>query len=52
MNDFSYGIYLMYLDLDELPRLFRRRWLWSAKGPNLAWFRRTDYYGDPDVPLS
>ena len=31
--------------------MFRGRWLWSARRPNLAWFRRKDYLGDPRVPL-
>jgi DUF1365 family protein len=41
----------MYLDLGELPELFRERWLWSSRGPNLARFRREDHYGDPAQPL-
>jgi DUF1365 family protein len=48
---FSYRIFLMYLDLAELDRVFERRWLWSARGANLAQFRRSDYLGDPAVPL-
>lgn len=43
---------LLYLDLDELPRLFERRWLWSARRPNLAWFRREDYLGRPEQDLA
>jgi uncharacterized protein len=46
-----YPLFLMYLDLAELPSLFDRRWLWSARGPNVAWFRRADYLGDRRVPL-
>ena len=42
---FAYRLFFLYLDLDELPRLFRRRWLWSADRANLAWFRRADYLG-------
>jgi DUF1365 family protein len=42
---------MMYLDLAELPRLFRRRWFWSASRPALARFRREDHLGDPAVPL-
>jgi hypothetical protein len=44
-------VFLLYLDLAELPGLFRRRWLWSAHRPNLAWFRRADHLGAPSVPL-
>jgi len=42
---------MMYLDLAELPGLFRKRWLWSASGPAVAWFRRQDHLGDPSRPL-
>ena len=48
---FSYRIFMMYLDLAELPSLFDGRWFWSARRPALAWFRRADYLGDPSVPL-
>jgi DUF1365 family protein len=42
---------MMYIDLGELPSLFKGRWLWSADRPAPAWFRRRDYLGSPDVPL-
>jgi len=42
---------MMYLDLAELPDLFRGRWLWSARRPALAWFRREDHLGDAARPL-
>jgi DUF1365 family protein len=51
-HDFCYALFLMYVDLDELPHLFRRRWLWSANRPNLAWFRRADYLGPHWQPLA
>ena len=40
------------LDLDELPELFDRHPLYSARRPAPARFRRSDYLGDPDVPLA
>jgi DUF1365 family protein len=43
---------MMYLDLDELPELFSRRWLWSTTRPALARFRRNDHLGASDEPLS
>lgn len=49
---FQYRLFMMYLDLDELPDLFDRFWLWSARRFNLAWFRREDHHGDPVTPLS
>ena len=48
---FTYRLYMMYLDLAELPRVFDKRWLWSASRPALARFRRRDHLGDPAVPL-
>ena len=48
---FNYRMFMMYLDLDELPSLFRRRWLWSAERPAVAQFRRSDHFGDPEVSL-
>ncbi len=48
---FRYRMFMMYLDLDELPALFARRWLWSVGRRNLAWFRRADYYGDAKLSL-
>jgi len=49
---FTYGLYLLYVDLEELPGLFRRRWLWSARRLNLAWFRRADHLGPAGRPLA
>jgi DUF1365 family protein len=50
-HQFSYSLYLLYLDLAELPALFDRYWFWSARRPNIAWFRRQDHIGDPTVSL-
>ncbi len=51
-HSFDYRLFLMYLDLDELPRLFEKRWFWSASRPALARFRRSDHIGDPSEPLA
>lgn len=48
---FSYQVYMVYLDLAELDQVFHDSWSWSSTSPNLAWFRRADYLGDPTVPL-
>ncbi len=50
-HEFSYPLFLMYLDIAELPGLFRKFWLWSAGPPAPAWFHRKDYLGDPWLPL-
>jgi uncharacterized protein len=51
VNQFRYGVFLMYLDLAELPTLFKGRLLWSGDRVHLAYFRRRDHLGDPQVPL-
>lgn len=39
---------MMYLDLAELPHLLDRHWGWSARGPALARFKRSDYHTNAD----
>jgi DUF1365 family protein len=48
---FGYRLFMLYLDLTELPKVFAGRWLWSTERPALAWLRRADYLGDPREPL-
>jgi DUF1365 family protein len=50
-NAFRYRLFMSYLDLAELPRLFDGRWFWSARQPALAWFRRKDFLGPTHLPL-
>jgi len=52
LHRFRYRLFMMYLDLDELPSLFDGRWLWSIRRFALARFRREDHLGDPAVPLA
>jgi DUF1365 family protein len=49
---FTYRIAQLYLDLDELDRVFEGRWLWSKGRRNLAEFRRSDFLGSPNKPLA
>lgn len=51
-NRFRYRLYMAWLDLAELPGLFDGYWLWSARRPALAWFRRRDYLAPHDRPLA
>ena len=46
-HEFSYSLYLMYLDLAELDQVFAGRWLWSTKGAAYCRFRREDHLGNP-----
>jgi len=50
-HSFQNAVHLLYLDLEELPQLFRDRWLWSFERRNLISFRRADYLGSPEEPL-
>ncbi len=51
-DELRYRMFMVYLDLDELPGCFDGRLLWSARRPALAWFRRCDHLGDPRTPLA
>jgi uncharacterized protein len=48
---FRFRLFMMYLDLAELPAVLDDRWLWSARRAAPARFRRADYHGDPALPL-
>jgi uncharacterized protein len=50
-NAFRYRIFMSFIDLAELPTLFAGRWLWSARRPAVAWFRRADFLGPKHLPL-
>lgn len=50
-HEFRYSIYMMYIDLKELPSLFDGSLFWSARRPAIARFRREDYFGNPNQPL-
>ncbi len=50
-NAFRYRLFMVWLDLAELDRVFARRWLWSTTRLALARFRREDYLGPHDRPL-
>ena len=50
-NIFRYRLFLMYLDLAELPELFKPYRFWSCERPNIAAFRREDYLGKANIPL-
>ena len=51
-HEFEYRVFMPYLCLDELPALFADKPLWSANGRALGEFRRSDFLGDPDLPLA
>lgn len=48
---FSFSLFMLYLDLAELDRVFAGRWAWSHRRVAPFRFRREDHIGDPAVPL-
>ena len=50
-NRFTYAVFFMYLDLDELEHVFENYWLWSVGSANVANFKRADYLGPAEIPL-
>lgn len=50
-NAFSYRLFMLYLDLAELDKVFEGRWLWSIGRLNLAWLKRGDHFGNPDTTI-
>lgn len=51
-HEFRYRLFLMYLDLDELPEVLDPFPLWSARRPAPVRFRRADFMGEPARPLA
>jgi DUF1365 family protein len=52
LHYFRYSLFMLYLDLDELPELFDQSRWYSARSRAPARFCREDHLGDPDLPLS
>ncbi|HWJ42805.1 MAG TPA: DUF1365 domain-containing protein, partial [Solirubrobacterales bacterium] len=50
-HEFRYPLFLMYLDLAELPDVLDPYPFFSARRRALARFRRDDFMGDPARPL-
>ncbi|MEJ2761062.1 MAG: DUF1365 family protein, partial [Gammaproteobacteria bacterium] len=46
-HEFTYPVFMLYLDLDELETMFGEKWYCSLNRPNILSFRRSDYF-DPD----
>jgi DUF1365 family protein len=49
---FDYRMAQLYLDLDEVDRVFKQHWLWSSERGNIAQFRRSDYLGPAELTLA
>jgi len=52
LHEFRNRLFLQYIDLNEVDRVFCLRFLWSTNALSLVRFRRADYHGDPNRPLA
>lgn len=43
-HEFTYPIFMLYLDLDELEQLFSKKWYAGIERLNLVSFRRADFF--------
>ena len=50
-NSFTYKLFMAYLDLNELPKVFQLSSWWKLHKPGFARFVRKDYLGPRDIPL-
>jgi len=50
-HEFTYRLWLAWLDLDELDEVFRGRLFWSTSRAALLRYQRKDHLGDPETPL-
>jgi uncharacterized protein len=51
-NRFSYSVFMMYIDLDEIDEVLNCSWLWSSANWRPARFVRKDFYGNPEEGLA
>ena len=50
-NAFTYPIFMLYLDLDEITGLFRKKWYCSLERFNFVSFRRKDFFKPEEKDL-
>lgn len=51
-HEFNYKLFMVFIDLDELDDVFKRRWLWSNKAIAPVRLKRCDYIGDESVSIA
>lgn len=51
-HSFQYQVFMPFVELEKLPKLIDDVPFWSARGFALAWFKRSDFLGDPGKPLA
>jgi len=51
LHSFQYKVFMMFIDLSEVEKIFNKSWFWSFQKWNLACFLRKDYLGDNSISL-
>jgi len=51
-HEFTYKVFMLYLNLSERDVFFKRSPFWSTKRWSLARFKREDFHGNPQQDLS
>ena len=52
VHDFTYRVFMVYIDLSEIESVFKQTPLWSCQRFTLAWFRQQDFcQGRKDISL-
>ena len=52
IHSFNYGLFMVYLDLDELSDIFDRHWFMSIDRPNIVSFWRKHHLGKANADLA
>lgn len=50
-HNFHYKVFMMFIDLAEAEKLFKKSWFWSFHKKNIACFLRKDYLGENGITL-
>ena len=50
-HEFTYPLFLAFLDVDRIPELMRVSRLASYNRANVVSYRESDHFGDPNLPL-
>ena len=50
-REFSYSVFMLYLDINDLDNVISRSILWNIDKPAIVSFNRKDFHGDVGVPL-
>ena len=50
-HSFNYRIFMMFLKLNEIDKIFDRYFLWGTGKYSFARFRRSDHIGPEEIPI-